>query len=71
MVDCGDPEPADFMNDTDINVTVSSTQFNGVATYTCLEEGTVVVGDNRRVCGTDGNWTGVSPTDCVCKYIMI
>ncbi|XP_011409624.1 PREDICTED: CUB and sushi domain-containing protein 1-like [Amphimedon queenslandica] len=64
-VDCGSPEDESFFlfND-EINVTITSTEFGGIATYRCLEEGMVIDGNDRRVCGADGNWTGTTPTNC-------
>jgi hypothetical protein len=54
-----------FVNLTNINFTTNSTLFNGVTTYTCIEEGFIVVGGSvTRRCDDNGNWIGTSPTTC-------
>lgn len=64
-VDCGDPEDESFfLFNTEINVTVTSTKYEGTATYMCLEEGFEIVGSAVRRCGPDGNWTGMTPPNC-------
>ena len=67
VIDCGEPELANFTMETDIEVTTTSTTYNSVAMYTCLEEGMTIVGESQRICGADGNWTGDSPMECECK----
>ena len=41
----------------------------GVATYTC-DSGFTLVGDPTRICGSDGTWSGMSPT-CERKFVTI
>ena len=48
-------------------VTWDSLAPGGVATYTC-NPGFILVGNNTRICGSDGTWSGMMPT-CERKLI--
>ena len=55
-ISCGDPgTPANGF------VTGSSYTANSTVYYTC-GSGYALEGPNARVCGTDGTWSGVSPS---------
>lgn len=69
-IDCGSPESSDYTNETDIAVSAITTTLNSIATYTCVEEGMIVVGPNTRTCSADGNWTDTSPMECTCKLLI-
>lgn len=55
--DCGNP-------DTHIStvVSVTSTTEDGVATYSCADGYETPVGDLRRTCESNGDWSGLAPT---------
>ncbi|GAB6029547.1 hypothetical protein CHUAL_005296 [Chamberlinius hualienensis] len=54
-VDCGQP---DALPGTIVQVT--STLFENVANYSCLNDGDLI-GDNQRSCIDDGKWSGSAP----------
>ena len=56
MVDCGTlGDPANGM------VSVSTTTYNSVATYSC-NTGHTLTGDDMRMCLETGLWSGSEPT---------
>ena len=52
VVDCGDPGTP-----TNGQLTLTSTTYNSVVTYTC-NMGYTLQGSNSRTCQSNGNWSG-------------
>ena len=48
------------------NVTVPSTEFGAVATYTCINSSFYLNGPDTRECQANGNWSGDEP-QCISK----
>ena len=51
-----------------ITLTDNRTSFGAVANYTC-EANYTLVGDEQRMCGDNGIWSGLAP-QCLCKKIL-
>ena len=47
-------------------VSYTSTQYNSIATYSCVQVGYNLVGSSQRVCSSTGLWTGTTPS-CLSK----
>ena len=60
VVNCG-PLP-ESRNSTGLLVSYSSgTTYNSIATYSCVFTHQLVGNNTERVCGSDGQWTGMEP----------
>ena len=67
-VDCGS-----LNNPRNGEVTLTGTTLRSEALYSC-NSGFVLVGENRRVCQTNGEWSGEAPTctgSMVCQGVLI
>ena len=65
VVSCG-PLPESH-NSTSLLVSYSNgTTYNSIATYSCVFTHQLVGNNTERVCGSDGQWTGMEP---YCKGI--
>ena len=47
-------------------VSYASTNYNSIATYSCVQEGYNLVGSSQRVCSSNSLWTGSAPS-CISK----
>ena len=64
VVDCGN-----LMDPANGAVSLTTTTYNSVATYSC-NDGYTLVGDTSRTCLDDGSWSGTAPT-CTGMYVKV